>query len=100
MPNIALNQSEAILRFYFSTSQCRAWLAFRSARTMKEIESVHHLSSRDNTLPAMGVGLMSFIPFLRARVAQRLPTPVNFREREALELDGFPEYMADVTPEQ
>jgi hypothetical protein len=48
----------------------------------------------------MEVGLMSFIPFLRAQVAQRLPTPVNFREREALELDGFPEYMADVTSEQ
>jgi hypothetical protein len=39
----------------------------------------------------MEVGLMSFRPFLRAQVAQRMPTPVNFREREALELDGFPE---------
>lgn len=43
---------------------------------------------------------MSFRPFLRAQVAQRMPTPVNFREREALELDGFPEYITDVTPEQ
>jgi len=43
---------------------------------------------------------MSFMPFLRAQVAQRMPTPVNFREREALELDGFPEYITDVTPEQ
>ncbi|BDU16738.1 OmpA family protein [Lysobacter auxotrophicus] len=31
---------------------------------------------------------------------QRLPTPVDFRERAALELDGFPEYITDITPAQ
>lgn len=30
----------------------------------------------------------------------RLPTPVNGRERMALELDGFSEYATEVTPEQ
>lgn len=41
-----------------------------------------------------------FSPNLRAQVAQHLPNPVNFRERVALELDGFSEYAAEVTPEQ
>jgi hypothetical protein len=39
-------------------------------------------------------------PLLRAQVARRLPAPTNFRERVALELDGFPEYIAEVTAEQ
>jgi hypothetical protein len=43
---------------------------------------------------------MSFVPILRAQVARRLPTPVNFRERIALELDGFSEYASEVTPQQ
>ncbi len=43
---------------------------------------------------------MGFIPFLRAQVAKRLPTPVNFRERIVLELDSFPEYITGVTPQQ
>jgi outer membrane protein OmpA-like peptidoglycan-associated protein len=44
--------------------------------------------------------IMNFRPFLRAQLAQRLPTPVNFRERVALELDGFPEYESELTPDQ
>lgn len=43
---------------------------------------------------------MGSMPFLRAQIARRMPTPINFREREALELDGFPEYITEVTPEQ
>ena len=43
---------------------------------------------------------MAFVPFLRADVLRRLPTPVNFRERIALELDGFSEYASEVSPEQ
>ena len=34
------------------------------------------------------------------RLAQLLPIPTNFRESVALELDGFSEYMAEVTPQQ
>jgi outer membrane protein OmpA-like peptidoglycan-associated protein len=41
-----------------------------------------------------------FIPHLRAQLARRLPTPVNQRERIALELDGFPEYESDLTSDQ
>jgi hypothetical protein len=40
------------------------------------------------------------MPQLRAQIAQRLPNPVNFRERVALELDGFSEYAAEITPDQ
>jgi outer membrane protein OmpA-like peptidoglycan-associated protein len=43
---------------------------------------------------------MVFTPFLRAQVAQRLPTPVNFRSRQALEIEGFSEFSTEVTPEQ
>jgi outer membrane protein OmpA-like peptidoglycan-associated protein len=50
-------------------------------------------------IAAMGI-FTQFMPQLRAQVAQRLPDPVNFRERVALELDGFSEYAAEVTPEQ
>lgn len=38
--------------------------------------------------------------FLHAQAIGKLPTPVNFRERAALELDGFPEYESDLTPAQ
>ncbi|MFM0205609.1 hypothetical protein PQR53_38005 [Paraburkholderia fungorum] len=44
--------------------------------------------------------MIGFTPLLRAQVARRMPTPVNFRERAALELDGFAEYSEDVTSEQ
>ena len=37
---------------------------------------------------------------LRPRVLAKLPIPVNFRERQALELDGFPEYIAQLAPGQ
>lgn len=40
---------------------------------------------------------MAFIPFLRAQLANRLSTPVNFRESVALELDGFPEFVSDIS---
>ena len=43
---------------------------------------------------------MAFFPFLPRVFAQAMPVPVNFRERPALELDGFPEYEAEVTAEQ
>lgn len=43
---------------------------------------------------------MALIPFLRAQVSRRLPTPVNFREQAVLELDGFSEFASEVTPEQ
>lgn len=43
---------------------------------------------------------MRFIPFLRADLASTLPTPVNEREFVGLELEGFPEYIADLSPEQ
>jgi hypothetical protein len=43
---------------------------------------------------------MVFIPFLRAQLANRLPTPVNFRERVALELDRFSEFVSDISPQQ
>lgn len=36
----------------------------------------------------------------RPRVLAKLPIPVNFRERQALELDGFPEYIAQLAPGQ
>jgi hypothetical protein len=38
---------------------------------------------------------MVFTPSLRAQVASRMPIPVNFREKEALELAGFPEFVSD-----
>jgi hypothetical protein len=43
---------------------------------------------------------MLFRPLLHGQVASRLPIPVNFRERQALELDSFSEYAAAITPEQ
>lgn len=43
---------------------------------------------------------MAFLPFLRAQVAARLATPVNFRENVALELDNFPEFVSDISPQQ
>jgi outer membrane protein OmpA-like peptidoglycan-associated protein len=43
---------------------------------------------------------MSFIPFLRAQLASRLPQPVNFRVRQALELDRFSEFVTDISPKQ
>ena len=43
---------------------------------------------------------MAFIPFLRAQVARRLPTPTNFRVRQALELDRFSEFVTDISPAQ
>lgn len=43
---------------------------------------------------------MSLLPFLPRVFAQAMPVPINFRERAVLELDGFPEYAAEVTAEQ
>jgi hypothetical protein len=43
---------------------------------------------------------MDFIPFLRAQIANLLPTPVNFRENAALELEGFSEFVTDISPIQ
>src|SRR3954468_15735940 len=43
---------------------------------------------------------MLFRPLLHGQAARRLPIPVNFRERPALELDGFSEYAAEITPDQ
>lgn len=43
---------------------------------------------------------MAFIPFLRAQVTRRLPTPTNFRVRQALELDRFSEFVTDISPSQ
>ena len=40
------------------------------------------------------------LPFLRAQVAGRLAIPTNFRESEALELDNFPEFVSDISPQQ
>jgi hypothetical protein len=39
-------------------------------------------------------------PFLRQTLANQLPTPVNFRESVALELDGFSEFAVDVSAAQ
>ena len=36
-------------------------------------------------------------PIVRGQLRSQLPTPVNFRERQALELEDFPEYVADMT---
>jgi hypothetical protein len=44
--------------------------------------------------------LQSPTKFLQAQVAQRMPISVDFREHPVLELDGFSEYMANITPEQ
>ena len=41
-----------------------------------------------------------FSHLLLGQAVGKLPTPVNFRERVALELDGFPEYESDLTPDQ
>ena len=43
---------------------------------------------------------MAFLPFLRPQLAGRLATPTNFRESEALELDSFPEFVSDISPQQ
>ena len=43
---------------------------------------------------------MPFAAVLRPQLANRLPTPVNFRERLALELDGFPEFVSDISSQQ
>jgi hypothetical protein len=43
---------------------------------------------------------MVFIPFLRAQVASRLPQPVNFRVRQALEIDRFSDFVTDISPKQ
>ncbi len=42
---------------------------------------------------------MAFLPLFGQAIG-RLPTPVNQRESVALELEGFPEYVADLTPDQ
>jgi hypothetical protein len=39
-------------------------------------------------------------PFVRGQAAGGFATPVDFRERAALEIDGFPEYMVDATADQ
>jgi hypothetical protein len=39
-------------------------------------------------------------PFLRQTLANQLPTPVNFRETVALELDGFSEFAVDISETQ
>jgi outer membrane protein OmpA-like peptidoglycan-associated protein len=43
---------------------------------------------------------MVFIPLLRAQLANRLPQPVNFRVREALEIDRFSEFVTDISQQQ
>lgn len=43
---------------------------------------------------------MVFTPFLRAQLANRLPQPVNFRVREALEIDRFSEFITDISQQQ
>lgn len=43
---------------------------------------------------------MAFIPFLRAQVARRLPQPVNFRVRQALEIQRFSEFVTDISQKQ
>jgi hypothetical protein len=43
---------------------------------------------------------MDFVPFLRAQIANLLPTPVNFREEAALELEGFSEFVVDISADQ
>ena len=43
---------------------------------------------------------MAFIPFLRAQVASQLPQPVNFRVRQALEIQRFSEFVTDISPTQ
>jgi len=43
---------------------------------------------------------MGFSNGIFKQVRQGLPIPVNFREKEALELDDFPEYIVDLTPHQ
>jgi outer membrane protein OmpA-like peptidoglycan-associated protein len=43
---------------------------------------------------------MAFIPFVRAQVASRLPQPVDFRVRQALEIQRFSEFVTDISPKQ